>query len=168
MYFRKFAALASTVVLLGLSTAACSATIEEPEGSTAEEGLGLKNKCLTVRCMSGYRCVPSTGACVPSPIAECANVRCMSGTKNIPGLGCCLFTCGGITGKACATGTVCVDDPTDSCDPLHGGADCGGVCVAPPPPADCRTSGCGTGSWCSACRAASGVVYACLPNGAVC
>jgi hypothetical protein len=36
--------------------------------------------------------------------------------------------CGGIAGIACPTGSVCVDDPTDSCNPNQGGADCGGYC----------------------------------------
>lgn len=36
--------------------------------------------------------------------------------------------CGGIAGFPCPEGYVCVDDPTDSCDPKNGGADCGGVC----------------------------------------
>jgi eight-cysteine-cluster-containing protein len=37
--------------------------------------------------------------------------------------------CGGIAGFACAAGEVCVDDPTDDCDPANGGADCIGLCV---------------------------------------
>ena len=37
--------------------------------------------------------------------------------------------CGGIAARPCATGLTCVDDPTDSCDPKAGGADCGGICV---------------------------------------
>jgi hypothetical protein len=45
--------------------------------------------------------------------------------------------CGGIAGIACPSGQVCVDDPNDSCDPQHGGADCGGVCVDSPTPAFC-------------------------------
>jgi hypothetical protein len=36
--------------------------------------------------------------------------------------------CGGIAAFPCPDGYVCVDDPTDSCDPRRGGADCGGVC----------------------------------------
>jgi hypothetical protein len=36
--------------------------------------------------------------------------------------------CGGIAGIQCPTGYTCVDDPTDSCDPNAGGADCGGIC----------------------------------------
>jgi hypothetical protein len=36
--------------------------------------------------------------------------------------------CGGIAGVQCPYGQVCVDDPSDSCDPKHGGADCSGTC----------------------------------------
>ncbi len=38
--------------------------------------------------------------------------------------------CGGIAGIACEAGMTCVDDPSDSCDPMNGGADCSGICVA--------------------------------------
>jgi hypothetical protein len=38
--------------------------------------------------------------------------------------------CGGIAASRCPTGLICVDDPRDTCDPQHGGADCGGLCVA--------------------------------------
>ncbi|MDD5055591.1 MAG: hypothetical protein PHZ00_04985 [Candidatus Peribacteraceae bacterium] len=38
--------------------------------------------------------------------------------------------CGGIAAFPCPTGFDCVDDPTDSCDPASGGADCGGICIA--------------------------------------
>src|SRR5207247_2480555 len=37
--------------------------------------------------------------------------------------------CGGLTGKSCRTGLTCVDNPLDSCDPNHGGADCPGLCL---------------------------------------
>jgi hypothetical protein len=36
--------------------------------------------------------------------------------------------CGGIAGLTCPSGYQCVDDPTDSCDPAKGGADCIGIC----------------------------------------
>jgi hypothetical protein len=37
--------------------------------------------------------------------------------------------CGGFAGIKCKGGKLCVDDPTDDCDPKNGGADCGGICV---------------------------------------
>lgn len=37
--------------------------------------------------------------------------------------------CGGLGGLQCADGMTCVDDPSDSCDPMQGGADCMGMCV---------------------------------------
>jgi hypothetical protein len=44
-----------------------------------------------------------------------------------------LVACGGFAGTTCPMPAFmeqfCVDDPRDSCDPLHGGADCPGVCV---------------------------------------
>ncbi|MCK6575460.1 BPTI/Kunitz-type proteinase inhibitor domain-containing protein, partial [Myxococcota bacterium] len=37
--------------------------------------------------------------------------------------------CGGFAGLPCPAGEICIDDPTDDCDPAAGGADCGGICV---------------------------------------
>lgn len=197
MTIRKITTLCSVIAMFGFSVAACAVdgTTEEPESSEGSDALrGTKpNKCITVRCTASTVCNPNTGACEPKPPTicqlsrcangyhceepvgcvpnapvECANVRCASGTKNIPGLGCCLKTCGGIRGARCDGTNVCVDDPTDNCDPKQGGADCGGVCVPPKEPADCRTEGCKAGSYCSGCRGASGGVFVCIPNGAVC
>ena len=36
--------------------------------------------------------------------------------------------CGGIAGVQCPEGQKCVDDPSDTCDPTKGGADCSGIC----------------------------------------
>ncbi|MBM7117319.1 hypothetical protein [Archangium primigenium] len=36
--------------------------------------------------------------------------------------------CGGFAGLPCPEPLVCVDDPSDSCDPKQGGADCSGIC----------------------------------------
>ncbi|KAL7941324.1 hypothetical protein V8C42DRAFT_335412 [Trichoderma barbatum] len=36
--------------------------------------------------------------------------------------------CGGFLGLSCPKGLFCYDE-LDSCDPLHGGADCGGICL---------------------------------------
>lgn len=55
------------------------------------------------------------GACFTIALTGCAN--------SIPPL-----SCGGITGKQCPINQVCVDDPTDTCDPKQGGADCIGIC----------------------------------------
>lgn len=173
MNIRKFATLCSVTTLLGFALAACA--VDGTEEETSSEGSDALqatkppakvNKCLTVRCSSGYTCEPATGRCLPNVVPQCANVRCAAGTKNIPGLGCCLKTCGGIQGAVCSGDTVCVDDPTDSCDPNRGGADCSGVCVPPPP--DCRTLGCGRGSYCSACPTATHIIFSCIPNGAAC
>jgi hypothetical protein len=38
--------------------------------------------------------------------------------------------CGGFAGIRCPSGFSCIDDPSDTCDPKQGGADCGGICVA--------------------------------------
>ncbi|MBJ6762875.1 hypothetical protein JGU66_19095 [Myxococcaceae bacterium JPH2] len=44
-------------------------------------------------------------------------------------------TCGGFAGAPCPQGYQCADDPSDSCDPAHGGADCVGLCAPAGPPA---------------------------------
>ena len=41
----------------------------------------------------------------------------------------CDYAFGGIAGIQCEEGFICEDDPRDDCDPLNGGADCGGICV---------------------------------------
>ena len=38
------------------------------------------------------------------------------------------LACGGFAGFPCPDGLICVDDPSDGCDPARGGADCIGVC----------------------------------------
>jgi hypothetical protein len=56
-------------------------------------------------------CVPKGSSC-PRPFCQAA------------------LTCGGLAGTACPSGSTCVDDPSDSCDPAKGGTDCAGVCQA--------------------------------------
>ena len=41
--------------------------------------------------------------------------------------------CGGFAGLPCPDGQMCIDDPSDACDPNNGGADCGGICVLAQP-----------------------------------
>jgi hypothetical protein len=51
-------------------------------------------------------------------------------SADVPGR--CLQLCGGIAGLQCSgSADRCIDDPDDDCDPARGGADCGGICVAP-------------------------------------
>lgn len=63
-----------------------------------------------------------------------AGFRCelpVRGGGDIPGT--CAQQCGGIAGFQCDDpNAVCVDDPSDSCDPAHGGADCMGICQPKP------------------------------------
>jgi len=66
-------------------------------------------------------------ACVDDPYVEGCGMAC-----DRPGI--CVKKsshCGGFAGFRC-NGGKCVDDPTDSCDPNAGGADCMGICVQPP------------------------------------
>lgn len=71
-------------------------------------------------------CVPISG-CPPSPVplfssmAEC-NASCTQQPR-----------CGGIGGFTCPDHLVCIDDPTDQCDPACNGADCIGICVRQDP-----------------------------------
>ena len=62
--------------------------------------------------------------------------------------------CGGIAGIACAANEDCVDDPTDSCDPKHGGADCAGICQPKAGPR-CGNTTCGAGKVC--CNPIAGI-----------
>ena len=67
----------------------------------------VPNLCAKVTCPTGNACDPSTGQCLP---------------------GATPVRCGGITGAGCPGQGQCADDPSDSCDPKAGGADCGGLC----------------------------------------
>lgn len=68
--------------------------------------------------------------------------------------------CGGLIGKPCPKGYTCVDDPSDDCDPEHGGADCGGICVRDDP---CAVIRCMAGTTC--CPNCGGI---CVADGTKC
>jgi hypothetical protein len=77
-------------------------------------------------CAAGDTCIPEQPPCAVSccpPNAPC--------TPDAPPCA----RCGGLAGLACPAGSMCVDDPTDNCDPAVG-ADCQGVCV-PERPKQC-------------------------------
>jgi len=55
---------------------------------------------------------------------------CRGDALRFDGPGKCQQSCGGIAGVQCrGFDEVCVDDPSDECDPSTGGADCGGLCT---------------------------------------
>jgi len=47
--------------------------------------------------------------------------------------------CGGFAGLPCPEPLVCVDDPSDDCDPTRGGRDCGGICQEKSEGSRCET-----------------------------
>ncbi len=63
--------------------------------------------------------------------------------------------CGGIAAFPCDAGQTCVDDPSDSCDPMNGGADCGGMCVTAIPSSSSMSSSSATTSSSSSKAASS-------------
>jgi len=72
-----------------------------------------------------------TCKCNPPPTNLCAAVLCPTGSSCDPATGKCIsanVACGGLAGKPCPGFGRCVDDPSDSCDPAAGGADCAGTC----------------------------------------
>jgi Kazal-type serine protease inhibitor domain len=82
-------------------------------------------------------CDPKAGGADCSGICSCIDtVACKVGThfNGDPKVCACVpdatqgQVCGGIAGIACPGFGKCVDDPSDSCDPNAGGADCSGIC----------------------------------------
>jgi len=141
--------LGAFLAILVVGVVACSESISGPGGSggtasssTTVMGTGGLGGCaaqlLTADCVGpcglyGPTCVNEQIQCIPPP-------------------GCGGIACGGIGGNVpCPTGTTCVDDPTDDCDPAKGGADCGGICVVPDGTASCGGFGnlpCPSGQTC--------------------
>jgi len=105
----------------------CPKFLTRPDYSAPECNQGT-HKCELVK-PADIRC---GGFIAPAMQHECpAGYRC---SHIGPGLhpdagGKCIQFCGGIAGFAChEANETCVDDPSDSCDPANGGADCGGLC----------------------------------------
>jgi len=67
-------------------------------------------------------CPDGSFAC---PRSFCEDGQCGVAVESCPDPG----LCGGIAGFPCPDDHTCIDDPNDDCDPLHNGADCGGLCV---------------------------------------
>ncbi|KAF4964327.1 hypothetical protein FSARC_7733 [Fusarium sarcochroum] len=107
-------------------------------------------KPTLANCHNLYRCpgtchfknkYPSCGGHTSKPPPPCKKgTHCINDPRtpdscgmacDIPGI--CApkkpKTCGGFTGKRCPEGLYCYDDPSDTCDPKKGGADCSGICL---------------------------------------
>jgi hypothetical protein len=85
---------------------------------------GPINLCAAVTCPVGQMCVVVAPPCVPGASCPLQSVCVPQRVQH----------CGGIAGIPCPGAGKCVDDPSDSCDPNNGGADCGGICQCPPLP----------------------------------
>jgi hypothetical protein len=72
---------------------------------------GFINPAMQHQCPGGYNCTHLGPGLNPDTGGKCVQL------------------CGGIAGIQChGANETCVDDPSDACDPAHGGADCGGSC----------------------------------------
>lgn len=84
----------------------------------------------TYKPCGGFRIDPTMQCaddeiCMDDPYVEGCGLAC-----DRPGICVKPEFCGGFAGFSCKDPRkICVDDPRDDCDPLNGGADCGGVCV---------------------------------------
>ena len=106
----------------------CPRFVTRPDNSAPECNQGT-HKCELVK-PADIKC---GGFIAPAMQHKCpAGYSC---SHIGPGLhpdvgGKCVQFCGGLVGIQCDDPSEeCVDDPNDSCDPAHGGADCGGICL---------------------------------------
>ncbi|KLU87193.1 hypothetical protein MAPG_06195 [Magnaporthiopsis poae ATCC 64411] len=68
---------------------------------------------------------PKGHICIDDPRKPSCGMAC-----GIPGICVEPIPCMGFVGKPCEDeNKICVDDPTDTCDPNNGGRDCLGLCV---------------------------------------
>jgi hypothetical protein len=67
------------------------------------------------------------GVSVAGPTGNCIDIEGQCGWEVLE---CPAIACGGFAGLVCPDKLVCVDDPSDDCNPDKGGADCMGICVS--------------------------------------
>jgi hypothetical protein len=101
--------------------------VSEGEGSAGQSGGGEGEACGRVTCASGLECCNESCGICTRPGGVCTQQFCGDpGPQDPPETE---PFCGGIAGFTCPGAGMCVDDPSDDCDPENGGADCGGLCV---------------------------------------
>ncbi|KAJ9470839.1 hypothetical protein DIPPA_12087 [Diplonema papillatum] len=98
------------------------------KGGADCSGCCVFNQCLTAKCIAGFKCVLNTlgqAECVKDEREEKqASALAVVGVCEVKA------SCGGVLGESCESSSdVCIDDPSDDCNPLKGGADCSGCCV---------------------------------------
>lgn len=112
----------------------------EPNSPDADAGpVAHGVMCGTKACASGAVCCDASCGLCGSSSEACAKQHCPAsgdaggasppagkGGSTSPAKG---VQCGGFAGRPCAGLGRCEDDPSDSCDPKRGGADCGGLCI---------------------------------------
>jgi hypothetical protein len=117
-------------------------TFEQTDAGTNDNDAGVTHcgGLAGLACPSGETCVddPSDGCDPAHGGADCPGI-CVDSSQNRDA-GATGGSCGGFAGTVCPGGQDCVDDPSDNCDPAHGGADCPGICVAN---ATCGADPCG-------------------------
>lgn len=60
---------------------------------------------------------------------ECEDGYVFNGDTCVMERGYVFEQCGGFAGFTCSPGSLCIDDPTDNCDPENNGSDCIGICL---------------------------------------
>ncbi|MDB5214982.1 MAG: hypothetical protein JWO86_2909 [Myxococcaceae bacterium] len=137
-----------------------------PKGGCCPNGINVAvNESKTAQYAKAAKCKSPPQFCPLSIILDQRVAQCNSGTKKCEMVKAEDIKCGGFIAHAhqCPTDYSCTHT-----GPMH--PDLPGKCTKdvtpppPPPPADCTTTGCPSGKYCSACWGH----MACIPNGALC
>jgi hypothetical protein len=111
--------------------------VADPNGCGANGGADCGGVCQPEpsNCDADGNCDDDSCTCDEDCDGDesCQNGVCIDDDSGSP-------ECGGFAGIQCDAGEICIDDPSDECDPENGGADCGGVCI--PDPCSAHTDEC--------------------------